>query len=127
MFKTLGNRIEKAIKSSAADVRDVAAACDVSVQAVYGWMRDEVKDLRNANLFALADLTGFSARWIGTGEGAEIERYSSAAIKHVVQVMESLPADDQDKLSRMADAFQGPPASNDHQPHATEQRRLGGS
>lgn len=126
MVETLGKRIELAIKASSTDIKDVATACDVSVQAVYGWMRDEVKDLRNANLFALADITGYSARWIGTGEGSRIDCYGTAAIKHVVQVMENLPANEQAKLSRMADAFQGPPASNDHPPHTAQQRRVDG-
>lgn len=67
----LGERITKAIKDSGRDVREVARACDTSAQAIYVWMRGGVKDLRNANLFALADITGFEARWIATGEGPE--------------------------------------------------------
>lgn len=67
----LGQRIAHAMTQSKVDVRTVAAKCGTSVQAVYSWMNGEVKDLRNTNLFALADLTGYEARWIGTGEGPE--------------------------------------------------------
>lgn len=67
----LGERITKAIKGSGREVREIARACDTSSQAIYVWMRGGVKDLRNANLFALADITGFEARWIATGEGPE--------------------------------------------------------
>lgn len=67
----LGKRIARAIEVSTADVAVVARACNVTEQAVYSWMRGEVKNLRNENLFALADVTGFNARWLGTGQGRE--------------------------------------------------------
>ena len=47
----MGQRIEKAINESGADVRRIAEACGVTVQAVYAWMRGDVKNLRNENLF----------------------------------------------------------------------------
>lgn len=123
---TLHERVARAIKESGHNPSSVAREIGVSAEAVLQWVNGPTKNLRNDNLFALADVTGFSARWIGTGEGPQVECYSSAAIKHVVQVMENLPADEQAKLSRMADAFQGPPASNDHPPHTTQQRRVDG-
>ena len=66
---TLGKRIELALSGSHVSINQAAGACGVSVQAIYTWMRDGVKDLRNDNLFALADLTGYEARWIATGKG----------------------------------------------------------
>lgn len=68
---TLGKRIGHAITASGVSVEDVARACGVTVQSIYGWIRDSVKDLRNENLFALADRTGFEARWIATGKGPQ--------------------------------------------------------
>jgi transcriptional regulator with XRE-family HTH domain len=68
-MENLGSRIDHAISQSGKSIAEVARACDVSVQAIYTWMRNGVKDLRNDNLFALADITGFEARWIGTGKG----------------------------------------------------------
>jgi hypothetical protein len=70
-METLGKRIEHAIAQSGINIAAIAKACDVSVQAIYTWMRDGVKDLRNENLFALADITGFEARWIATGRGPQ--------------------------------------------------------
>lgn len=66
---TIGERVAEAINNSDSSVKEIADACGVSVQAVYAWRRGEVKDLRNDNLFALADATGFEARWIGTDKG----------------------------------------------------------
>ena len=64
----MSERIEKAIRESDADVRRVADACGVTAQAVYAWMRGDVKNLKNENLFALADETGFEARLLATGK-----------------------------------------------------------
>lgn len=81
-------------------------------------MNGATKNLRPANLFALSDLTGFCARWIGTGDGPQVDSYRNSAIQHVVHVMEHLPPDEQSKLARMADAFVGP-AANDDPPSGT--------
>ena len=70
-MSTLGERVARAINESDVTVKDVAEACGLSVQAIYAWRRGDVKDLRNENLFALADITGFEARWIGTGTGPD--------------------------------------------------------
>ena len=70
-MSTIDERVAKAINDSGVSVRAIADAVGVSVQAIYAWRSGKVKDLRNDNLFALADITGFEARWIGTGEGPE--------------------------------------------------------
>lgn len=70
-MNTLGERVAIAINESGISVKDVAAACRATVQAIYAWKRGEVKDLRNDNLFALADITKFEARWIATGQGPD--------------------------------------------------------
>lgn len=88
----LGKRITKAIDRSGKDVKEIASACGVSVQAVYAWMNNDTKDLRNTNLFALAKATGFNAEWIGTGNGPEVNLYSKdTRIQHVIKVMEAMP------------------------------------
>lgn len=66
---TIGERVAESINNSESSTKEIAESCGVSVQAVYAWKRGEVKDLRNDNLFALSDATGFEARWIGTGRG----------------------------------------------------------
>lgn len=103
---TLGERISKAISASGMEVKDVATACGVSVQAVYAWTRDEIKDLRNSNLFDLARATGFSAEWIGTGNGPEVVQYGpNPKIKHVIQVMELMPEVVQDEAVKEIDSL----------------------
>lgn len=69
------------------DIRTVASTCGVSVQAVYGWLRDEIKDMKNKHLFELAELTGFEAKWIATGEGPmQFDR----SIRHAEQVLAAM-------------------------------------
>lgn len=68
---TLEQRVARAINESECEVATIADACGISVQAVYAWKRGEVKNLQGKNLFILADLTAFNARWIATGEGPE--------------------------------------------------------
>lgn len=53
---------------------DLAAACGVTVQAVYKWLKDPAMNLKNEHLFAIADRLGFEARWIATGKGPERNR-----------------------------------------------------
>jgi transcriptional regulator with XRE-family HTH domain len=121
-MENIHQRVTRAVTASGHTASSVARKIGVSPEAVGQWMKGPTKNLRNENLFALADATGFSARWIGTGQGPEIDRYSSEAVRHVLSVMESLPPAEQNKLSRMADAFAGPPA-NDHPPHGSVQQR----
>lgn len=93
MSLTLGQRIKCAIAESGADYRAVAQRCGVSVQAVYAWTRDEVGNVRAENLFPLADITGFEARWIALGEGPKISRYRNTHIERVLAVMEPMSED----------------------------------
>lgn len=97
LFMDLGQRISYAMKESGIDVRTAAKACDTSVQAIYSWMRGEVKDLRNSNLFTLADLTGFEARWIGTGEGAQKSTQGDKRISALVEIYQA--ADERGKAT----------------------------
>ncbi len=89
------------------------------------WMDGTTKTIKAENIFKLADLTGFSARWLATGDGPQIDSYRNTTIQHVVHVMEKLPADEQGKLARMADAFAGP-ASNDDPSATSGQRDMAG-
>lgn len=106
MNLTLGQRISRAMTESGKSVEDVAKACDVSVQAVYTWMRDEIKDLRNKNLFPLADLTGFEARWLDTGEGPERPLYRlDSHIGRALAVMEHMPEPYQAQAVKQIDSL----------------------
>lgn len=69
-----GERVAEALNDylqnvPGADVKKVAEACNTSPQAVYTWAKGELKNLKSENLFPLADITGYNARWIASGKG----------------------------------------------------------
>lgn len=121
----LSERVALAIEKSGHYPSSAAKALGVSAEAVLQWISGTTKTIKAENIFALADLTGYSARWLATGVGPQIVSYRNATIQHVVQVMENLPPDEQSKLARMADAFAGP-AANDDPPAASNERDVGG-
>lgn len=120
---TVHERVTLAIEDSGHNASSAARALRCSPEAVLQWMNGTTKNLRPVNLFALADLTGYSARWLATGEGPHIDSYRNTTIQHVVHVMENLPSEEQSKLARMADAFAGP-ASNDDPSTASNKRDM---
>jgi transcriptional regulator with XRE-family HTH domain len=67
----IGQRIKLALEERGLSVREAAGIVGISVQAMHAWIRGEVRNIRPANLFAIADATGFSARWLATGEGTQ--------------------------------------------------------
>lgn len=53
----------------------LARAVGVTRATINDWKQGRTKNLRNENLFALADATGYAARWIATGAGPKrVER-----------------------------------------------------
>lgn len=66
-------RVAHAIAVSGKRKSEIAAACGVSPSAVTQWLSGESKSLRPDSIFALAKVTGFSARWLAIGEGPERE------------------------------------------------------
>lgn len=64
-------RIARAINLSGLKKGEIAAACKVANSAVTQWISGESKSLKPENLFALAKVTGFSAKWLAVGEGPE--------------------------------------------------------
>lgn len=72
----LSDRITKAIKTfvdASADNKqgDIATYCGVTPGSITQWKNGQTKNLKFDNLFRLADLTGFSPRWLAIGEGPE--------------------------------------------------------
>jgi transcriptional regulator with XRE-family HTH domain len=51
---------------------EVARRCGVSKPTVSQWTNGSTQNLKSQHLFALADATGFSARWLGTGQGPRL-------------------------------------------------------
>lgn len=70
----LSERIQRAIKvviDSGNKQKDIADYCGVSPGSITQWKNGQTKNLKFDNLFKLADLTGFSPRWLAIGEGPE--------------------------------------------------------
>lgn len=64
-------RIRHAIIQAPVNQAEIAKKLGVSRPTITQWKNGDTKNLRMENLFALADVTGFSARWLATGEGPE--------------------------------------------------------
>lgn len=65
----MNERIALAIRESGKNKGDIAAECGVANSAVTQWINGSSKSLKPENLYALASATGFSAMWLGIGEG----------------------------------------------------------
>lgn len=111
-MKSLSDRVTQAVNASGKSASAIAREIGVTPEAVLQWMNGPTKNLRNDNLFRLADATGFSARWIGTGEGSAIDRYSDSRIQHALACMERMTEADLTTYARMGDAFLLTPANH---------------
>lgn len=73
----LNERIKFARMAASLTQADLARACKVSRAAVNGWESGNVKNLRNAHLFAVSRATGYSPEWIATERGPELSAASA--------------------------------------------------
>lgn len=67
MLDTLADRLAFAFSYAGLTKADIARACGVTPQAVSGWTK--TGRISKEQIFPLADLTGFRAEWMTTGEG----------------------------------------------------------
>lgn len=70
-MSTLSERVTRAVRESGHSATSAAKAIGCTPEAVLQWMNGPTKNLKGEFLFALADLTGFEARWIATGDAPE--------------------------------------------------------
>lgn len=68
-YMTLSDRVKEAIGKL--PVSDVADRLKIHRNAVYQWMDGTTKNLRPEYLFGLAELTGYSAKWIALEKGTK--------------------------------------------------------
>lgn len=66
---TWQDRIKEVLEDGEHNQVAIAAACGISRQAVSQWVNGKSTDPRPIHVFAIADLTGYSARWLATGKG----------------------------------------------------------
>jgi SOS-response transcriptional repressor LexA len=70
-MKSPGERIRHIREKLALSQEEFGKRIGVTKAAVSQWESGEIKNYRNAHLFAIQNLTGYSAEWIVTGEGSE--------------------------------------------------------
>jgi transcriptional regulator with XRE-family HTH domain len=70
----LHDRIRHILGETGETASSLAKKVGCSPAAVQQWLSGETKNIKNDLLFAVADATGFEARWIGTGQGPEKKR-----------------------------------------------------
>lgn len=110
LMSTLAERVTEAIETSGVSVSHVAKMCDVTPQAVYAWMKGETRELMGVNVIELAELTGFSARWIAKEAGPKRRIYAKTEQQvHVLLAMEALPPHENDKVVKIIDTIAEPP------------------
>lgn len=102
---TLSERVSEAINNGLTpSVPEVAKACDVSVQAVYQWMNGDTKQIMGEKLVELAEITGYSARWIATGKGDPKVTYARTDQEaHVLRAMQKMEGYQKDMVVKIAD------------------------
>lgn len=71
MLESIGDRVKKAITDSGLTQSAVADHCDVSKQAVSGWIKTNTIDKQN--LSKLCELTGADYDWVLTGKARQPE------------------------------------------------------
>jgi hypothetical protein len=59
----------KAAKDKGHTIVHIANACGITRQAVYQWRDGTTTSIDGANLVVLAELSGYNAKWIATGQG----------------------------------------------------------
>ena len=69
---TLAQRLQVAFDDSGVSVAQVAAACGITPQAIYKWLKGTSDDLAGQQLAKVCDLTGFDPAWIEFGTGPRI-------------------------------------------------------
>ena len=105
---TLAQRLQVAFDDSGVSVAQVAAACGITPQAIYKWLKGTSDDLAGQQLAKVCDLTGFDPAWIEFGTGPRIRAYArTERAATVLKAMERLTDVQAAALEQMAIALAG--------------------
>lgn len=109
-FDTLGQRVKHAVDESGLTGEQIGVRIGCSREAISQWINGPTKNIKNELLFAFADVTGFRARWIATGEGPQrgCDEPAIEAIRRVVRVMEKLPSPYQALAVKLVEQLDAP-------------------
>ncbi len=104
-MNNLEDRVNEAFRESGVSVVEVAAACGISVQAVYKWLSGKSAKIDAVHLFVLERLTHYDAQWLCTGKGHKWKDPKAVA---VYEAMRSMPEYKKDALVQASIAFTEP-------------------
>lgn len=96
-LKRLGGRVAYALAKAGISVAHAARELEITRPAIDQWIDGRTLNIKNELLFKLADITGHSARWIATGTGPRIDRYSNSKTQALLNAFEPLPDFAKDK------------------------------
>lgn len=99
----LSDRIAHILVKTGLTASGLARAIGCSPAAVSQYLSGETKNVKNELLFAMADVTGFEARWIGTGKGPEKTPEKDEKTKRLVEIYAELDARGKDSVFRVAE------------------------
>lgn len=104
-LSTKSGRIAYVIEVSGHKPGSIAKLLKCAPAAVYQWINGSTKNLKEDLLWALADITGYEARWISTGqEPMKIEK----GIKHATLVLSAMEPEGRYKAIRLLDTLAEP-------------------
>lgn len=86
-MNTLENRIAHVLSHYDGRQSALAKRVGVSKSTISQWKDGSIKNIRPENLFKLAKVTGFSAEWIGTGEGLSDQYTTERLVRDVEFIM----------------------------------------
>lgn len=100
----LSDRIRRVLEVSGENPSTLAKKIGCSAPAIQQWLSGETTNIKNHLLFALADATGFEARWIGTGQGHERVKPGDMREQTLIETYRALDPRGQDVVHRVAQA-----------------------
>lgn len=105
-MSTLAERIREIMDATRLDTAQIAKICGCSYQAVKKWENGATVSIDGEHLIALAEATGYEAKWIITGVGPKHRAYAKNEIQaEALCAMEKLPAADQYKIRAVIDVI----------------------
>lgn len=98
----LSDRIKHLLSETGESASSLAKKIGCSAAAVQQWLSGDTKNIKNDLLFAIADVTKFEARWIGTGKGPE-RKQEDERTKKLVEIYTQLDVRGRDSVFRIAE------------------------
>lgn len=96
-------RIAFAIKTSRLRQADLVRATGATRSAVSQWINGQIIKIGAEHIFAIADATGFEARWLATGDGP-MTHLEDERTKALCRIYDQLDERGRDAVLRVAES-----------------------